>query len=287
MGCDPVTVYLLIKHRFMKSLFIYSLWFLLLQSLVSAAQDPADTLLQEEEDPTLRFFRNAEKPSDAERFTLVGINGQTMTLAAWLKQKAYQSGEQVLADLDHDGRKELLLYGYTGGAHCCDAITVFRESAPRRYQQAGTLYAGHTIVKSDGTFLFDLYEQFGYFFTCYACGLTDTSDAAPIDVSVVRVIYTKGRLAVVPGDQELRSLILDNLGKLRERPYVKFDDAVIQDEGQRKAFALNLAVYYFSFGKNLTATRQLFFQYYKFPDAVTVWAAFLKTLNGVRRGNSF
>ena len=99
--------------------------------------------------------------------------------------------------------------------------------------------------------------------------------------------YNKGKLSIIPGDKELRSTINDNLGKLGEQPYQKLADEADQDNGLRKEFALNLVVFYYSFGKNLVTTKSLFDKYYKFPDAKKVWLDFIRILNGIKGDNSF
>jgi hypothetical protein len=59
------------------------------------------------------------------------------------------------------------------------------------------------------------------------------------------------------------------------------------DEGLRKEFAMNLVVYYYSFGRNLAQTQQLFNKYYKFPDAKKIWAEFARQLQGIRKSSDF
>lgn len=246
-----------------------------------------DSAVEQAPDPTTLFFQQGEKLTNTRAVTLVLRNGKIQRLEQLLKSEDYQFGDHVLSDLDGDRQPELLLYRYTGGAHCCDEITLFRK-AGNRYQFAGVLFAGHTVIEEDKSFIYSLHESFGYFFTCYACGLEDTTIAAPLDPSHLMVRYQKGKLAVVPGDAELKRYLLDNLSKLREMAYPPLDDEPAgMDEGFRKAFALNLAVYYYSFGKNMAAVQQLFRRYYTFPDAARVWKAFRQNLVNVGKQNSF
>lgn len=60
-----------------------------------------------------------------------------------------------------------------------------------------------------------------------------------------------------------------------------------QDDGFRKEIALNLAVFYYSFGKNMLETQKLFNKYYKFPDTKKVWAAFVKNLGYIKKESDF
>lgn len=248
-----------------------------------------DSAIIPETDATVLFFQNSERLSDKDisKTTVITKNRKTMKLSAFLKNGEADYADQVLADLDNDGKKELLVSGFTGGAHCCDDIYVFKNIGVNKYQYAARLFAGHTIINPDKQFIYTLDEHFGYFFTCYACWYTDTSDAAPIELSTLTMKYSKGKFVVNRGDQELRSTVNDNLGKLGEVVAAIPDDGIDQDDGVRKAVAMNLAVYYYSFGKNLVETKKMFNKYYKFKDAGKVWAAFINDLNDIKTTSDF
>lgn len=194
---------------------------------------------------------------------------------------------QGLKDLDNDGKKELVLYDYTGGAHCCDEFYVFKNIGPNKYQYVAKTFAGDVCVTEKNELIYSFYQQYGYFFTCFACAYQDTSDTGPKPVAMIILRYNKGKLNVVPGDRELKNTITDNLEKLKEQPYQKLQDEADQDDGLRKEFALNLAVYYYSFGKNLVQTKTLFDKYYRFPDAKKVWNEFVNMLKGIRMDSDF
>jgi hypothetical protein len=51
--------------------------------------------------------------------------------------------------------------------------------------------------------------------------------------------------------------------------------------------AINLAVFYYTFGKNITGTHKLFNKYYKYPNAKKVWAAFTKSLLNIKKDSDF
>ena len=225
-----------------------------------------DSVFEWGSDPTGVFFRQNEKITSPATVKLITKANKIVSLKDFLDRTGIYA-DHVLADLDKDGKKELLISNYTGGAHCCDEIYIFKNIAPNRYQHAVKFYAGNTMITKHNEFVYDFSEQFGYFFTCYACAYTDTSDAAPIGIHNIMMKYNKGKMTIVPGDKELRSTILDNLGKLGELRYEKLADDMAQDNGERKEFARNLAVFYYSFGKNLPETQKLFNKYYIFPDA--------------------
>jgi hypothetical protein len=270
---------------------IAALFFLLCPFLkIEAQQDSVmyvkDSVIEVETDPTTSFFQSGEKVKLPAKTILITKAKKTITLAAFLKNEDMMYSDNVLADLDNDGKNELLISNFTGGAHCCDEIYIFKNIGLNKYQQAAKLFAGNTAISKDKLFTYNFYEQFGYFFTCFACGYSDTSDAAPVEIESITLKYARGKLNIIPGDKELRSTINDNLAKLGELPYEKLDDDLTQDNGLRKAFAMNLAVFHYSFGKNLVETQKLFNKYYKFPDAKKVWAAFVKELQYIPKESS-
>jgi hypothetical protein len=191
-----------------------------------------------------------------------------------------------LKDLDGDGAKELMLWNYTGGAHCCDVFYFFKNVSGNKYSYAGELYAGNTCIDDDNVFLYDLHEHFGYFFTCFACGLEEKPDSFSY-VYTLPVTYKKGKLQIQPGDESLLKNIKSNLAYIQNLGWDKGPDKDGFDDGRRKEVALNLATYHFSFGKNLAATKKLFDTYYRFADASKVWKAFLEGLNQVKTSNGF
>lgn len=257
-----------------------------LHAQVDSVMYQRDSVVIPESDPTVLFFQQNEKVASPATIRLVTKANKIVNLQAFLGSTGIYAGH-VLADLDKDGKKELVISNYTGGAHCCDEIYIFKNIAPNRYQYVVKFFAGNTTITKDNEFAYNFYEQFGYFFTCYACAYTDTTDAAPVELHNILLKYIKGKMMIASGDKELRSAIIDNLGKLGEQPYEKLEDDIAQDNGLRKEFAINLAVFYYSFGRNLIETQKLFNKYYKFPDAKKVWAAFVKQLQTIRKDNDF
>ena len=247
----------------------------------------ADTTL-EPGDCFEHFFIRAEKISSPEKTMLLTKNGKTVSLASVLKSdETNEESQHGIADLDKDGKKELVIYHFTGGAHCCDEFSVYKNISPGKYQFAAKTFAGNVCINEENEFIFDFYEHFGYFFTCYACSYQNELELSLQEVTHVALKYNRGKLSVVPGDKELKSAINDNLGKLKEQPYQKLEGGIDQDDGLRKEFALNLVVYYYSFGKNLLGTKKLFDKYYQFPDAKKVWTEFLRILNEIKKENDF
>ena len=266
--------------------FVLLLSFSILHAQTDSVMYQRDSAVIPETDPTVLFFQQNEKAASPAVVKLITKANKIISLQAFLVISGIYA-DHVLADLDKDGKKELLISNYTGGAHCCDEIYIFKNIAPNRYQHVVKFNAGNTSVNRNNEFGFNFYQHFGYFFTCYACAYTDTTDEAPIELHNILVKYNKGKVVVVPGGKELRNAIIDNLGKLGEQPYEKLESDIDQDNGLRKEFAINLAVFYYSFGRNLTETQKLFNKYYKYPDAKKIWAAFVKQLQSIRKDNDF
>jgi hypothetical protein len=245
-----------------------------------------DSVIEVEADCITSFFQRTEWV-DPVKINLITRDGKTVSMARFLGKAEGSFAQFGLIDMDSDGKKELVISNYTGGAHCCDEFYFFIRVASNKYKFSAKLFAGNTCALENNDLLFDFYEQFGYFFTCYACEFEDSTDTGPDKLHHITLRYKKGKLVIVPPDAELKSLINDNLAKLGEQPYEKLVDEIAQDNGLRKEFAINLAVYYFSFGKNIAATQALFNKYYKYPDGKKVWASFVKNLNYVKRDNTF
>jgi hypothetical protein len=254
-------------------------------------QQTQDTII-DTEDCYEKFFATSDSVSAPAKTILILKNQKAVTLKNFFKYTGADTSMgigtlQGLKDLDNDGKKELVLYDYTGGAHCCDEFYVFKNIAPNKYQYVAKTFAGDVCINDKNEFIYSFYQQYGYFFTCFACEYSDASDAGPGSVNSIILRYNKGKLIVVPGDQELKNTITDNLGKLKEHPYQKLQDETDQDDGLRKEFALNLVVYYYSFGRNLIQTKMLFDKYYRFPDAKKVWTEFVEILKGIKSESDF
>jgi hypothetical protein len=246
-----------------------------------------DSVIEVAENCMDKFINRSWKSVSRAKSRLITKTGTTISLERFMKSLGSNYASAVQEDLDKDGTSEIVVTNFTGGAHCCDEVYIFRNTGYLTYKYAARLFAGNTCITDSNFFTYDFYEQFGYFFTCFACSYSDSNDTAPESIHNIVLRYQKGKMMVVPGDQELRSTINDNLGKLGEQPYEKLTDDIAQDNGLRKEFALNLAVYYYSFGRNIIATQQLFNKYYKYPDAKKVWAAFAKQLEYMRKENDF
>lgn len=238
-----------------------------------------------------KFFKRSTKPASAAKIILVQKDGKSVTLQAFLKDYEMEGSMSQpnygLIDLDKDGKQELVINTFTGGAHCCDEFYFYTNTAVNKYSFAAKTFAGDVCVNDKNEFSFNFYQQFGYFFTCFACAYEDTTTNAPKQVSGISLQYNKSKLEVVPPAADLKTTITNNLTKLSKQPYKKLATEDEFDNGLRKEFAMNMAVYYYSFGKNVTETQALFTKYYKYPDAQKVWKAFAEQLQALKENNSF
>lgn len=246
-----------------------------------------DSAIVSESDATVLFFQEGEKVSRPEKIQLQLLSKKTSSLAAFFKTDEMMYPDHVLFDLDKDGKKELLITNFTGGAHCCDEIFIFKQKRKNKYEQVAKLFAGNTLITTDHEFLYDFHEQFGYFFTCFACGFSSPDGINPVEVNHITLRYTKGKMEVIPGTEELKQTIFSNLQLLTKQSLLYTYKDLLQDDGLRKEIALNLVVYYFSFGKNISATQQLFSNYYHSEDHDSVWQAFVNKLEEVLAESNF
>ena len=128
-------------------------------------------------------------------------------------------------------------------------------------------------------------ETLGYFFSCYACIYRDSAvEYRPLRETELR--FYDGNFAVVPYNADVEKQVETNLNLLKNHGFVELDGGLM-DNGWRKEYAMNLAVWHFNHGKNWEATQKLFAQYYPFKDASNVWAEFTRSLKAAEKENSF
>ncbi len=79
------------------------------------------------------------------------------------------AGEQAVQvrDLDADGRPEVIVDGYSGGAHCCVTTYLWRPDGPRASHEWGNTGYRLRDVDGNGTLELDGYDDFSYAFGSY------------------------------------------------------------------------------------------------------------------------
>jgi hypothetical protein len=134
-------------------------------------------------------------------------------------------------------------------------------------------------------FSFSFTESLGYFFSCYSCVYRDSTDQYRL-IREIELRFHNGQFVVVPYNADIEKQLQTNLALLKEHGYVELD-AGLMDNGWRKEYAMNLAVWHFNHGKNWDATKKLFNQYYTFKDADKIWREFYNVINEAGKENSF
>src|SRR5215207_3410158 len=100
-----------------------------------------DSVIEMIEDCIQTRIENSDKPAD--NILLLTKEGKTISFSRFLKDKQLQEPLYGLVDLDSDNKKELIIYHFTGGAHCCDELYIFKTIARNKYQYAAKLHAGN------------------------------------------------------------------------------------------------------------------------------------------------
>lgn len=251
---------------------------------VANSNPGADTTIADEgsADCYSLFFNTSR--IDSNNVIIISNEGKQLTLPEFIEAEEFEKEYTSIAfkDLDKDSTEELWIRNFTMGAHCCDEWYVFLKQADGKFKYATKLKAGNTCVK-DSIFTFTFDEPFGYFMSCYACGFDDSARGF-VMMREISLRFNKGAFEVIPyspGDEEQ---LMKNLEILKQEGVVKIDEDGI-DNGVRKEFAMNFAVYYFNHGRDLDATKKLFDQYYVFKDARKVWKEIASYLKDTKKYN--
>lgn len=174
---------------------------------------------------------------------------------------------RCLKDLDNDNIDELIIYYFTGGAHCCDVYNIFKKNSDTTYKQIFSFTGPVTINKNQITL--DLYEALGYFYSCYACEIETPHPLSPeIILNIKNDKFYFGKTI-----DSLNQQIEENLTFLQKRGVPDFpaDDSTM-DDGTRKTFAENIISFYINNGRDLEKSKLLFYNNYSHSDQDKIWA---------------
>lgn len=232
------------------------------------------------------FFMAGETVQNFAQITLVLSGNVEKKLSDFIREELLeQSVKTCLKDLDGDSKKELVIFNYTGGAHCCDEFYVFAEQKPRYYRMQVKLMAGNTCAEPQtNEFTYGFYEHFGYFFTCFACAYTDSARGISLPPDL-RLKYKGGKMFIVSDTAALNREVLRQLSDMKTiTPSALQQDG---DDGFRKTFALHLATWHYCNGRDTRRTKKVFDMYYPFSDAAAVWKEFRTTLADIESSNVF
>jgi len=172
-------------------------------------------------------------------------------------------------DIDRNGKPELYLTYYTGGAHCCNESYLFRNTAPNRFEEVFSFTGGSELDFAGNMIIANFYEQTAYFYTCYACMINDTLPKQDFYPHIT-LVYEDDSIFLAPHDEALNETIHENLKFLKRwTGHPEFmEDA---DSGVRKSYAEHIITYFFNNQTDLSQTRSLFSAYYAGKDSLEVW----------------
>lgn len=231
------------------------------------------------------FFKGLPTWKDSATASLQLQNGQRVSAGQFFADEfmgpSSRYGEK---DLDGDGTTELIFYNNTGGAHCCDDYTIFQKQSNTDYEFRAHLTGSACIDAATSQFSFSFNEMLGYFFGCYACGFEDSTTTFRTLREIV-LKYNGGKLDPVPYDAAAEKQNITNLEVLQKHGFEKLED--MMDNGWRKEFAMNIAVWHYNHGKDWPATENLFRRYYNFADTEKIWNEFHTVLSEAGKDNTF
>jgi hypothetical protein len=289
-------------NKFVQIYFMRSALFVLLVLLFSCDQSgntnsslitsqttdtlPADSADSYEYDCYDSFMAAAEKISDSAGLQ-VEVNGQDPVSFDSLVKGDFLYGHTNAGfrDLDGDGKKELLIFTYTGGMHCCDEIYILEEAKQGHYIQKAKFFAGNTCVNLKNEFSYNVYEMLGYFLSCYACLYEDSAKGLVAPPPVV-YHYQKGQLVLAGDTNRVREAVFKNLNLLKDVPMNTMTEEW-DDSGVRKMYALNFATMHLLYRCDLQQTKLLFEQYYTFKDKTPVWKELKQHLQALEEQTTF
>jgi hypothetical protein len=232
------------------------------------------------------FFKKLSTFTDPATINLKLNNGNSMSLIRFKQDELLSDYVRYgLKSIDNDTTPELIVFNNTGGAHCCDEIYIFEKDADS-YLQKARLFGGFICIDpASNIFNFSFNETLGYFFSCYACSLEGNIQELKT-IREIELKYNDSRFIVLNNDPEKEKELLSNLDILKNHGYEELDQGLM-DNGWRKEFAMNFAVWHYTHGKNWAATKSLFDKYYTFKDADRVWIEFYNSLTEAEKENSF
>ena len=248
-----------------------------------------ETALSEEEaeryeDCNEPFFSSVQKIQDTSSLKIKIKNGSVHSWTGFVNDELMSRNVRWgVKDLDNDSVPELLVFNYTGGAHCCNELYIFSRE-PGVFMQQARLFSGFSCIEQSGALIrFSFNEPLGYFFACYACGFTDSTGAFR-SIREIALRYENRRFKALPFDPDTEKQLYLNLSVLARHEYEEMEEGLM-DSGWRKEFAMNFAAWHYTHGKNWRSTKALFDKFYTFKDAANVWSAFRKALSELEKQN--
>ena len=184
----------------------------------------------------------------------------------------------IFTDIDGDNIPELLTYYYTGGAHTYN-YNFFQQISTNTFKSIFSFEGGYQAIDFNNNKLkINLYAQLGYFYTCYACNMSNELPNGKF-TPYITLVYEKGALYFDKQDTDLNQIIFENLTYLKNRDLPKLVSGF--DDGTRKAYAEHIITFYFNNEKNIDLTKNLFTEYYIGNDNTEIWDQIVKQLDAI------
>lgn len=181
-------------------------------------------------------------------------------------------------DIDGDDIPELLTYYYTGGAHAYN-YNFFQQIATNTFKSIFSFEGGYQAIEFKNNKLkINVYAQLGYFYTCYACNISNELPNGKFS-PYITLVYENGAICFDKQDPDLNQIIFENLAYLKNRDLPKLVSGF--DDGTRKTYAEHIIAFYFNNEKNIDLTKNLFTEYYIGNDNTEVWDQIVKQLNAI------
>lgn len=237
---------------------------------------PADSLLSKEENTTI-----FPAITDSSKLNIIQRDAKTIPYLAYkqtfLEEGSFTQPSFTQQDIDGDGNKEIVISSYTGGAHCCDVTNILARTADKEMKEVLS-FMGGTYISKD-TIRLSFFEALGYFHTCYACNVEYPGSSIE---PVAGLRFANGKFTFLPSMEEDNNTILKSLQFLQSKgvPDKGAEEEDGFDDGTRKAYAFNIVAYYYNNARDLTKTKQLFYQYYTHKDKEAIWKDLAKYIAG-------
>lgn len=179
---------------------------------------------------------------------------------------------RCLVDLNGDKKQELVTTYFTGGAHCCYVSDIFIKVDENTYKNIFK-YDGEIIIRKNTISLY-IYEDLGYFLSCYGCGI-DIENFNRLSPEIT-LSYKNEKFEYAEENDTLYNALEKNMQFLKLRGVPRKIDAYDDeenDDGTRKEYALNIISYFFNSERNIEKTKSIFFKYYESSDKEKIWNA--------------
>ena len=206
------------------------------------------------------------------------INGEVIKLSEYPKgetdKDVLNSVDAHFCDLNKDETPELWASFNQGGNAAVNQDCLFIKEGNNLFKQI-FFFEGGTEPKDNFLKLY-LNDDMKYFHACGACALEEEFDMFP----EIEIEFNSNRLFFSEPNPELNRKIEVNIQNLGKAGIQEFDNFQ-QDNGTRKAYALNALLYYYNNNGDLDKTKALYDSNYFQADKEALWLEIKELILGV------